>query len=41
MLNINPTSRNPLSPAASASTGKLRLLNFQVLVMLAAILVIL
>lgn len=40
MLNTNPTSRSPLSPAASASTGKLRLLNFQVLVMLAAILVI-
>ncbi|WP_437608908.1 xylose ABC transporter permease XylH [Erwinia sp. V71] len=40
MLNTNPTSRSLLSPAASASTGKLRLLNLQVLVMLAAILVI-
>ncbi|MCU5772321.1 sugar ABC transporter permease [Erwiniaceae bacterium BAC15a-03b] len=40
MLKTDSTQRSLLSPAASASTGKFRLLNFQVLVMLAAILLI-
>lgn len=40
MLKTDSTQRSLLSPAASASSGKFRLLNFQVLVMLAAILLI-
>ena len=40
MFKTDPTQRSLLSPTTSASTGKFRLLNFQVLVMLAAILLI-
>ncbi|MFS2221523.1 xylose ABC transporter permease XylH [Pantoea sp. B65] len=40
MFKTDLTQRSLLSPAASAATGKFRLLNFQVLVMLAAILLI-